>query len=86
MYLVLFFDQCNYEFNPSLHSSLPNAEAAYAALLRKFIIKPGETLPPKARWNASELFDDCGEGPHVYRIECGGKLGEEIFLSDLAAA
>jgi hypothetical protein len=83
MYVVLFLDQnLNYEFIVSLHSSLPRAEAAYEALLRRFVVKPCETLPPKASWG--ELFDDCGESPHVYRIECDGKPGEEISLSDLA--
>ena len=76
MYVVLFLDQTNYEFIVSLHSSLPRAEAAYEALLRRFVVKPGETLPPKASW--SGLFDDCGESPHVYRIEYDGKPGEEI--------
>ena len=82
MYVVLFLDQNNYEFIVSLHSSLPRAEAAYEALLRRFVVKPCETLPPKASWGG--LFDGCGESPHVYRIECDGKPGEEISLSDLA--
>jgi len=84
MYLVLFLDQHNYEFNVSLHSSLAAAEAAFEALMRRFVIAPGETLPPKATWVG--LCDRCGENPHLYRIECDGELGEEIHLSDLAAA
>jgi hypothetical protein len=85
MYLVLFFDQANYDFNVSLHSSLPKAEAEYEVLLREFVIKPGEPLPPKTSWNATELFDDLGESPHIYRIECDGDLVEEIDLSNLAS-
>jgi hypothetical protein len=72
MYVVLFLDQTNYEFIVSLHSSLPRAEAAYEALLRRFVVKPGETLPPKASW--SGLFDDSGESSHVYRIDPVRKL------------
>jgi hypothetical protein len=93
MYLVLFLDANNYEFNVSLHSSLAAAVAAYEALLQRFILKPGETLPPKAIWGElswekyhDNFVDDCGENPHVYQIQCDGKLGEEIHLSDLAAA
>jgi hypothetical protein len=86
MYLVLFLDQWNgnYEFHVSLHSSLPRAEAAYDAFVRRFCLKPGETLPPKTSWG--KLFDRCGENPHVYRIECDGKPGEEISISDLTTA
>lgn len=87
MYLTLFLDQHNYEFNVSLHSSLAAAEAAFEALMRKFVIAPGETLPPRTAWGG--LCDDCGENPHLYRIECDGELGEEIFLGtseDLATA
>jgi hypothetical protein len=84
MYLVLFLDQRNYKFNISLHSTFEAAEAAYEALLQRFILKPGAALPPKATW--AELCDRDGENPHLYRIECDGELGEEIHLSDLAAA
>jgi hypothetical protein len=84
MYLVLFLDQSNYEFNVSLHSSLTAAEAAFEALMRRFVIKPGETLPPKATWVG--LCDNYGENPHLYRIQCDGEPGEEIRLSDLATA
>ena len=73
MYLVLFFDQHNYEFNPSLHSSLPKAKAAYEALLLHFDVKLGE-----GGW----LGDDCGEAPHIYRIECDGNPAEKIDVSD----
>ena len=73
MYLVLFLDQCNYEFNPSLHASRAEAEAAYKALLQRFDCKPCSGGPA----------DDWGEGPHVYRLEADGKPGEEIDLSHL---
>ena len=74
MYLVLFLDQQeNYEFITSLHPSLPSAEAAYAALVRRFGVKFGEG-------------DHCGEEPHIYRIECDGNPGEEISVSNCAAA
>ena len=70
MYLVLFLDQRNYEFITSLHSSLPSAKSAYRALLLRFGVKPGESE----------------EEPHIYRIECDGKPGEEISpISTLAA-
>jgi hypothetical protein len=72
MYVTLFFDQHNYEFNISLHSSRARAEAQYKTLLRHFWVKPN-------------VGDDCGEAPHLYQIECDGELGEEIHLSDLAA-
>ena len=48
MYLVLFLDQDNYEFIASLHSTRPAAEAAFEALLRRFIVADDEALPPKA--------------------------------------
>jgi hypothetical protein len=73
MYLVLFFDQYNYEFNPSLHASRAEAEAAYRELLQRFDCKPCYGGPA----------DECGEGPHVYRLEADGKSGEEIDLSHL---
>ena len=78
MYLTLFLDQHRYAFNVALHSSREAAEAAFVDLLRKFVIAPGETLPPKATWVG--LCDDCGENPHLFRIGCGGEVGEEIFL------
>ena len=77
MYLVLFLDQQdNYEFIISLHSSLPEAEAAYKAFVLRFGVKLHEF----------GVMDRCGEAPHIYRIECDGKPGEEISISDLAAA
>jgi hypothetical protein len=79
MFLVIFLDQDNYEFNVSLHPSLGAAEAAFEALMREFVIAPSETLPPKATWGG--LCDDCGETPHLYKIECDGKPAEEIRLS-----
>jgi hypothetical protein len=103
MYLVVFLDtqEGNYEFNVSLHSSLPKAEAAYEALLRRFVFNPvnarhvarmygrtaPETLPPKAIWTSPncDLYDHCGEEPHIYRIKCD-EPAEEISVSDLAAA
>jgi hypothetical protein len=72
MYLVLFLDQCNYEFNPSLHASRAEAEAAYKALLQRFDCKPC----------CGGLADDYGEGPHIYHLQADGKLGEEINLCD----
>jgi hypothetical protein len=69
MYLVLFFDQCAYEFNPSLHPSRAEDERAYRALLREFKVKP---------LSEGGLCDDYGEAPHVYKIACDGKVGEEI--------
>jgi hypothetical protein len=87
MYSVLYLEQTNYRFIVSLHSTLAAAEAAFEALLRRFVIANGETLPPKADW--SELFDEYGESPHLYKIECDGKPAEEISLSnseDLATA
>jgi hypothetical protein len=74
MYLVLFLDQHNYEFNPSLHASREEAEACYRALLQHFGCK----------LCLGELADNCGEAPHIYRIEVGGELGEEIYMGDLA--
>jgi hypothetical protein len=87
MYIVHFFDQANYEFIMSLHSSIEAAEAAFAALLRRFVVEDGATLPPKADWIG--LCDHHGENPHIYKIECDGKPAEEIQLSgseDLATA
>jgi hypothetical protein len=79
MFLVICLDANRYEFVTSLHSSREAAEAAFVSLLRKFVIAPGETLSPtKSSWGG--LCDDCGESPHLYRIECDGELGEEIFL------
>ena len=74
MYLVLFLNQRNYEFITSLHSSLPSAEAAYKALLLRFGIKQLE---------GGGLCDHWGQEPHIYRIECDGKPGEEISVSDI---
>ena len=85
MYLVLFLDtqEGNYEFIVSLHSSLPKAVSAYEDLLRRFVFGPvnvrytarwygravPETLPPN--WTScDELFDHCGNEPHIYRLEC----------------
>jgi hypothetical protein len=87
MYLALFLNQDSYEFIVSLHSTRAAAEAAYEASLRRYVIaKDGEDLPPKATWHV--LSDNNGEGVHLYRIECDGGLGEEIFLgsSEVAAA
>ncbi|OLB79559.1 MAG: hypothetical protein AUI16_01025 [Alphaproteobacteria bacterium 13_2_20CM_2_64_7] len=100
MYLIHFFDQSNYEFVMSLHSTREAAEAAIADLLQRFKIDHTasgpdcrgeiislEPLPPKARWY--ELFDDCGEGVHLYLVECDGGAAEQISLDsgeDLAAA
>jgi hypothetical protein len=87
MYLVHFFDQRNYEFIMSLHSTLAAAEGAFEALLRHYVIEDGEALPPKATWD--ELFDDSGESPHLYKIEYDGEPAEKISLSnseDLATA
>ncbi len=77
MYLTLFFDVANYEFNVSLHSSLAAAEADYVDMLRYFDVK---------RDDDGMLCDDHGEAPHVYRIECDGGVGEKIPMPDLAAA
>ena len=85
MYLVLFLDQHNYEFNVSLHSSLPSAEAAYKALLLRFGVRPCDLdgrLPTGEGWM---LMDYVGEAPHIYRIECD-EPAEEISVSDLATA
>jgi hypothetical protein len=82
MFIVHFCDQHNYEFYMTLHSTRAAAEAAYEALLRRFVIE-GE-LPPKATWGA--LCDDCGEGVHIYEIELDGKHAKRISLSDLATA
>ena len=79
MYLVHFFDQDNYEFVMSLHSTRAAAEAAYEALLRHYVIEDGEDLPPKATWHA--LSDNNGEGVHLYKIECDGEPAEKISLS-----
>jgi hypothetical protein len=73
MYLVLFLDrqEGNYEFNVWLHSSLPKAKAAYETLPQRFAVKRDE-------WG--DLFDYCGEAPHIYRIECD-EPAEEIDLA-----
>ena len=63
MYLVLFLDANNYEFNMSLHSSLAADETALEVLMRRFVLKPDETLPPKATWFG--LCDDCRESVHL---------------------
>jgi hypothetical protein len=86
MFVALYLDQDNYEFNISLHATRDAAEAALAGLLTTFDIRNttsgelGPGLPPRERWG--ELFDASGEGLHLYRIECDGKLAEEIPLSD----
>jgi hypothetical protein len=77
MYLALFLDQSNYEFNVSLHSSLAGAKAAYADMVRHFGVKQQDEYC---------FCDDAGEAPHIYRIECDGESGEEIFLSRPATA
>lgn len=81
MYLVHFFDQNNYEFIMSLHSTRAAAEAAFEALLRRFVIKDGETLPENWR-EPCELCDECGESPHMYLIECDGKSAELISINE----
>jgi hypothetical protein len=70
MYLVLFLDQNNYEFNPSLHTDRAEAEAVYKELVLRFDCKPC----------LGGFADSCGEGPHLYQIAADGKLGEEIYL------
>jgi hypothetical protein len=75
MYLVLFLDNATYDFTPSLHSSLPAAEAAYKDLVRQFGVKKLDL----------GFGDEHGEEPRVYRIECDGKLGKES-TRDLATA
>lgn len=43
--------------------------------------------PPKEKWD--ELFDDCGEGVHLYLVECDGGPAKQISLNsseDLPAA
>ena len=84
MYLVLFLDQQrNYEFNVSLHSTLPKAEAAYEALLRRFGVKACDLDGGPPSGEGWSLCDYCGEAPHIYRIECDDKPGEEISVSDI---
>jgi hypothetical protein len=70
VYLVLFLDADNNALNPSLHTNRADAEAAYKELVQRFDCKPC----------LGGLADDCGEAPHLYRIEADGKLGEEIYL------
>ena len=70
MYLVHFLNQDNYEFVVSLHSTRAAAEAAYEALLRRYVIEDGEDLPPKATWHV--LSDNNGEGVHLYESNATG--------------
>ena len=90
MYLVHFFDQYDYAFAMSLHSDLAAAEAACESMLRHFNVNksvPGEenwkkllpgTLPSKEHWH--ELFDDAGEGVHLYRIARDGGPAEQLEI------
>jgi hypothetical protein len=98
MYIVHFFNQASYEFCMSLHSTRAAAEIAAGEMLQRFGINQRsgldfrgeavslEPLPPKEKWD--ELFDCCGEGVHLYRIELDGEPAEKINLSseDLASA
>jgi hypothetical protein len=69
MYLVHYFDQHEYEFVMTLHSTRAAAEAAYAALLRRYVIKKGDPLPPKEKWD--DLYDEgTGEAVHLYEVNC----------------
>ena len=64
------------------------AEIAAGEMLRRFEVNQRsgpdfrgeavslEPLPPKEQWN--ELFDDCDEGVHLYRIELDGKPAAKI--------
>jgi hypothetical protein len=85
MYLVHYLDQYTYDQPMSLHSTRAAAEAAFEALLRQYIVKDGEPLPPKEDWGV--LHDVHGESVRLYKIECDGGPAEEINLSeDLATA
>jgi hypothetical protein len=82
MYLVRFFDPNEYEFVLSLHTTLAEAEAAYAALLLKHDVNQTSErtytfdLPPKEIW--SQLFDENGEGVGLYEIKADGKPAKLI--------
>jgi hypothetical protein len=88
MYIVHYFDQARYELVMSLHSTRAAAEIAAGEMLRRFEVNQRsgpdfrgeavslEPLPPKEQWN--ELFDDCDEGVHLYRIELDGKPAAKI--------
>lgn len=84
MFLVHFLDQNSYEFVMSLHSTRAAAKAAYEALLRRFVVEEGQPLPPKGEWDA--LFDDNGEGVHLYRVTCDGEPAEWIKIEEDAVA
>jgi hypothetical protein len=84
MFLVIFLDANRYQLLTSLHSSLAAAEATYEGLLRRFVIAPGETLPPKASWGS--LCDFNGEGVHIFQVELDGGPAKEIFLGSEALA
>ena len=75
IWLVHFFDQNNYEFCMSLHTTRAAAEAAVDDLLRHFDIKESMEPNPTTR---DELFDSCGEGVQLYRITCDGDPAEKI--------
>jgi hypothetical protein len=87
MYLTLFFDQNEYEFITSLHTTREAAETAFGDLMQRFVIPDGEPLPPKTTWE--DLFDDNGEVPHLYEIDPDGGPSKQIGLninSDVATA
>ena len=79
MFLTLFFDTHEYDFNVSLHSTRAAAEASFEKLLRDYIVPEGTPMPPKESW--PDLFDeDTGEAPHIYEITADGGPPRDIGL------
>jgi len=80
-FLTLYLDQHEYKFISTLHTSRTAAEAAFANLLREFVVPDDEPLPPREVWGS--LFDETtGEAPHLYAISADGGPSREIFFAN----
>ena len=88
MFLTLFFDQHEYDFNVSLHSTRAAAEAAFEKLLREFVVPEGTPMPARESW--PDLFnEETGKPPQIYEIAVDGGPPTDIkhlFYDDYAAA
>jgi hypothetical protein len=81
VFLVRYLDQYTYDYHLSLHSTREAAEAAFGDLLRRYIVKDGEPMPPKSEWGSLDLCDANGENVSLYKIELDGATAEEITIT-----
>jgi hypothetical protein len=84
MFLVHFFNQQDYEFHMSLHTTREAAEAAVNDLLRHFDVKQSMSDNPNP--TRDDLFDENGEGVHMYVVTCDGDSAEQISIDRTAEA